>query len=513
MIHDAATFGREVTLRADVCVVGSGAGGAMVAWHASRSGARVVVLEAGGFMAPEYMSQLEHEMIPQLLWDNGGRTTTDRAVRIHQGKGVGGSTLHNLNLCARIPAPIREQWRRERGLEELSEERWGQLYHEVETRLGVSRVPREEVNRHNLLFEAGCAALGWAHGGLRHNRSGCIGSGFCELGCAYDAKNNAAKMLVPPAVEAGARFVTRCQAVRLRVRAGRVEAVEAVALDPVSARPTTRVTVEAARTVLAASATATPALLLRSGLRGPEGSVGETLRVHPALVAAGLFAEPVEAWKGIPQTVECTEFLDFEAAHAGELEAAPLGTRTWLVPAFAHPVGTATILPGHGALHRELMERYAYTAAVTNMVHDATAGRVRPRGPLGLSIDYWPSEADRRELLFGLARSVELLFAAGAERVVIPGRRPTVLAGPGEISGLASGDLSRGSLDVTAVHPMGSVPMGGAPSVSATDAFGRFRHVEGLWVADGSLCASSIGVPPQVSIYALGLHVAESVVG
>ncbi|MBW2688037.1 MAG: hypothetical protein JRE19_19340, partial [Deltaproteobacteria bacterium] len=33
---------------------------------------------------------------------------------------------------------------------------------------------------------------------------------------------------------------------------------------------------------------------------------------------------------------------------------------------------------------------------------------------------------------------------------------------------------------------------------------------QNLWVADGSLFPSSIGVPPQLSIYAMGLHVGRS---
>lgn len=137
--------------------------------------------------------------------------------------------------------------------------------------------------------------------------------------------------------------------------------------------------------------------------------------MHPAVVVAGRFAEPVEAWKGLPQTYECTEWLDLDDED---------GPRVWIVPAFAHPVGTATMIPGHGQPHRDLMEAYAHTAVLTGMIHDLTAGTVTPRGDLGLHIDYQPDERDLGELRRGLRACAKLLLAAGAEEVLVPGRRP-----------------------------------------------------------------------------------------
>jgi len=53
--------------------------------------------------------------------------------------------------------------------------------------------------------------------------------------------------------------------------------------------------------------------------------------------------------------------------------------------------------------------------------------------------------------------------------------------------------------------------MGDDPAVAAVDSEGKHHHLPGLWVADGSLFPSSIGVPPQLSIYALGLHVGRAI--
>jgi choline dehydrogenase-like flavoprotein len=157
-----------------------------------------------------------------------------------------------------------------------------------------------------------------------------------------------------------------------------------------------------------------------------------------------------------------------------------------------------------------MMKKYAHLGVVSGMIHDTTAGRVTPSGKLGHRIDYWPNASDRRELLFGLARSAEVLLAAGAHTVVIPTDPPTIVDGPDALARLEQLVLTPGLLDVTAVHPMGSVPMGDDPQVAAVDSRGAHHHVQGLWVADASLYPTSIGIPPQLSTYAMGLHVGEA---
>lgn len=502
MIFDAATLPLPLTLETDLCVIGSGAGGAMAAMAAAETGVSVLLLEAGAHLTPRDMSQREEQMFPRLFWDSGGRTTKDRAVKIHQGRGVGGSTLHNLNLCKRVPEPILKQWRRDAGLSKLTPDALDRLYGEVEAMLQVSEVEPERWSRHNRLLQEACAKLGWRGAGLKHNRSGCVQSGFCEVGCAYDAKNNAAKVLVPRLVKAGGQVLAHCQAVRLVLERGEVTGVEAAALDPHTRQPKGAVRIKARRVCLSASATATAAILLRSGVPDKSRTTGNALRIHPAAICAGEFDEPVRAWEGIPQSYECTELLDLERED---------GHRTWIIPAFAHPVGTATMMPGHGPAHRAMMQRYPHLAVLTALIHDLTRGEVRPDGDLGLTIDYWPDQGDREELAHGLWGCAKLLFAAGAKKVFIPTARPIELLPGDDLERLKTFEIKRGDLDLVAVHPMSSVPMGDDPARSAVDSEGRHHAVKNLFVADGSLFPTSIGGPPQLSIYALGLHVGRAI--
>jgi choline dehydrogenase-like flavoprotein len=503
MIFDTPSLHLPLEIDTDLCVIGSGPGGAMVAMLAAEAGMHVVILEAGEFMPPNRMTQREEQMFPRLFWDGGARTTADRAVKIHQGKGVGGSALHNLNLCKRIPRPILERWQRDRGLSTLSPAVWDALYTEVEHLLSVTPIPETTWNAHNRLLEKGCRELGWAGGGLSHNRTGCRGSGFCELGCAYDAKNNAAKVLIPRAVQAGAQVLASCEALRIRHERGQVQGVDAIAVEPITRRPLGEVHIRAPQVCVSASATATPVLLQRSQVPDPGGETGRGLRIHPAVAVAGEFDDPVLGWVGTPQSYECTQWMQPERED---------GHRNWIFPAFAHPMGAAMMMPGHGQDHQALMDRYAHLAVFSAMLHDQTAGTVTPEGDRGLRIDYWPNPADRSELMLGLWACVSLMMAAGARRVIVPTNVPRIIERGQSFDDLKALPLTPGLIDVTAVHPMASVPMGDDPAVAPVSSEGRHHHLAGLWVADGSLFPTSIGGPPQLSVYALGLHVGRALV-
>ncbi len=477
----------------DLCVVGAGPGGMAVATLAAEAGLKVVVVEAGDLVTPADCTQREEDMLPRLLWHAGARTTADRRVRVVQGQGVGGSSLHNLNLCKRIPRSLRDRW----PLEHLPPERWEVLYDEVEALLGVSTIPEARQNEANRLLRKGCEGLGWRGGALRHNRTGCVGSGFCALGCAYDAKNNALKVFARRFVAAGGELRTLTQAVRIRHRQGRVAGLSVAHLDGTTRRPVRREEILADRICLAASATGTAAILQRS--RVP-GEVGQSLHLHPGAVVVGDFEQPVRAWTGIPQSYECTEWIDFEQPNR----------RAWITAAFAHPASAATMVPGHGASHRDWMTRYAHLLGLGVMIHDETRGTVETDGDLGLRIDYHPGRSDQAQLVAGMRAAARLLFAAGARRVLIPSRPPRVIHDADAIGEAEARALAGGRLELTAVHPMGTVPMGDDPENHAVDSRGRHHHLRGLWVGDGSLFPGSIGVPPQLSIYALGLHVGRS---
>ncbi len=499
ILHGRTLHG-EVTRDADVVVCGSGAGGSMAARELSRAGLEVLLLEEGGDHRPPDFTQREDEMIPLLFQQHGGRRSDDLSMLILSGRGLGGSTVHNTNLCKRIPKVILEHWERDLGVHGVGPEAMAPLFEEVERDLGVVDIPDERVNTHNALMRAGIERLGWRGSKLRHNRDGrCVASGFCEVGCAYDGKLNARRVVIPAAVGAGATVMSDARVERVRHRRGRVSGVEASLLDGAGGLRGT-LTVRARAVCLAGSAIGSAAIALRSGLPDPHLQIGRRLHVHPGAVVAGVFRDPVRAWQGVPQSWDCTEWLDPRPG---------ADRRVWLVPSFAHPVGTASMMPGFGPELMGSMRRYPHLAAIAAMVHDETPGRVYVAS--GRSrIAYAPNAADREQLARGARAAGRILLAAGATEVMVPALPPIRARRERDLDAITADRFRPHDGRLTAVHPMGTLPMGADPRRSAVDPRGAYHGMEGLWVVDGSLFPTSIGGPPRISIFTFAMKVART---
>src|SRR5262249_57343577 len=100
------------------------------------------------------------------------------------------------------------------------------LFDATERELDVSPMDWQTLNANNDVFRTGLARLGYRGGFLAHNRKNCVGSGFCELGCAFNAKQNALKVLLPQASAAGARIVSEARVERIVTAGGNATGVE-----------------------------------------------------------------------------------------------------------------------------------------------------------------------------------------------------------------------------------------------------------------------------------------------
>lgn len=492
---------RGLDVACDVVVVGTGAGGSVAIRELARAGLSVIGLEEGGYHQPRDFNQREEAMFPLLFQDGGGRTTKDLAIRVLQGRGVGGSTVHNTNLCKRTPDAILDLWARRYGVSGAGVRDLAPSFERIERDLSVSPIDPRLVNANNDVLRRGAGALGYAWSVLSHNRVGCQLSGFCELGCAYDAKQNALKVMIPEATRAGAWIYADARVVRVTYIAGRVTGVEGVIVDG-AGEVVGPLRVRAKVVVLAASATASAAIALRSGLPDPHFQLGKGLRMHPGAVCAGRFDQEIDGHHGIPQSVECTELLDFDEGS---------DKRVWIIPAFAHPIGTASTLPGFGARHMRAMRSYRNLAVLTAMLHDHSSGEVDHEDGRPV-LHYSMNEPDRAALARGLVACARILFAAGAREVTIPAIPPVRLESARELDRLDTSFVRPHGVPLSAVHPMGTMRMGDDPRRAVVGSTGEHHQVKGLFVADGSLFPTSLGGPPQISIYAFALHLAPHVV-
>lgn len=496
-VRDGALLERDESMRAQICVVGSGAGGATAACELVRRGHSVVLLEEGAYRTGRDFTGDPDDMAKLLLADGSGtRTADDLALTIPTARCVGGTTVLGYGTSQRLPEAVLESWEREHGVSGLGLRELGPYYARAEQELGVAPVPDALVGRNASILALGADALGHAGARVARTASGCLATGVCDRGCPQDAQLGMHVLTVPRAVEAGAIVYTRARVDKLLLSGSRVFGVQASLLraDGVPTGRTLRVLCD--RVVVACGALATPALLLRSGITPGSGQLGRNLRLQPAVRVLASFPDEVRAFAEVPQAYEVTQLLGDGIAIHGL--PAPLAT-------------LARTLPAVGRTQKSILARYARLAAVAARVADGANGRVALRRDGTPVVEYRLSESDRRRLLRAASLAAELLFAAGAEEVYPALRHTQVLHNPTEAEALRDGDLAELDVDLVAHHPMGTARMADDRQKGVTNVHGAVHEVQDLHLVDASLLPTATAVAPQTTIVALALRIAEHV--
>ncbi|MEI8258474.1 MAG: GMC family oxidoreductase, partial [Deltaproteobacteria bacterium] len=168
------------------------------------------------------------------------------------------------------------------------------------------------------------------------------------------------------------------------------------------------------------------------------------------------------------------------------------------------------MLPGVGPAWMNGMRSYSRMAVLTSMLHDETEGRVSVEYGRPV-IDYVLGGSDREQMARGLRACGEILLAAGAREVVFPFSPPVRVRSARSLAWLTAERIEPLALPLAAVHPMSSMRAGANPTSSVCDPAGQHHQVRGLFVADGGLFPTSLGGPPQISIYTAGLKVGRHV--
>jgi choline dehydrogenase-like flavoprotein len=467
---------------ADVCVIGAGAGGAVAAAELAEGGMSVVVLEQGPRHDADRFSARPLEMLARLYRD-GGQTTTlgTPPILLPLGRGLGGTTLVNSGTCFRTPSAVLERWRREFGLEALADEdALGPSFARVEQALSISEVTAELAGRNAAVARRGAEALGWSHGFLRRNARGCVGSGVCAFGCPTSAKQHVGITYVPRAEAAGAKVIAGADVRHVLVERGQARGVEA------RLAAGGRLEVRAPTVIVACGTIHTPLLLTRSGLGRSSGQLGRNLALHPATGAFALMDEVVDMAKGVPQSFYVDEF-----AAEGIMFEGVAGPPSYV----------AAALPLSGRRHAAAMADYRKLAMFGLMVSDGSRGSVRALAGRPV-IRYELLEQDVARFRRGLTRMEELFRAAGAREVYLP------LA-----HGVAPHKARARDLKLMAFHPLGTARADARAEYGVVDGDLQLHGMRGVYVADGAVVPSSLGVNPQLTIMALATRLAFGLLG
>jgi choline dehydrogenase-like flavoprotein len=496
-VVDGSAAAADLELSSDVCIVGSGAGGAVTAAVLAKAGLDVLVLEEGGYWTAADFTMRERDA-RKLYQEGMQRTTKDAAITILQGRAVGGTTVVNWTTSFRTPEDVIAHWKARHGVGGFAHADLVPHWEWIEKRLAIHKVSEAEMNAPNRKLFEGCKALGWQVDTLFRNVHACMQSGFCGTGCPYNAKRSMLVTLIPDAIEAGARLVHHARADRLVVSAGEVQSVSCTLLGPDGFTPSGRsLRVKAKRFVLSGGAINSPALLLRSGVDAG-GLVGTRTFLHPVVGSMSIYPEPIQPWVGAPQSAASHHF-----AHRGDdvglfLEATP-----------TYPMLVASVLPGFGVEHAKALERMRFGTAhiaitIDGFHDDVPGGRVELR-PSGAPIVDYPIPPKLWEAFrFGQKRLAELAFASGASEVSTLHDPPLVLRSKDELDRIDALRWEPSAVPVFTAHQMGGCRMGDDRKSSVVRSEDlRMHALSNAWVIDGSVFPTSLGVNPQESIYGL----------
>lgn len=506
----AAPAGFETTIDADVAVVGSGAAGGVVAHELTKAGRSVVVLEAGSLVDEPTMPTDELGGYRSLYLDGGPSPTSDGSVTTFAGGAVGGGTVVTWMTCVPAPEALRSEWARFHGVDGVDGAEWDGDSAAIEAELRATPVapipPKDEA------VLRGAVELGWRAGVVRRNAEKCATCGSCGFGCRAGTKQSGLRVHLADAVAGGTRLIPEVRVERAIVVDGRVGGVEA---ELPGGR---RLTVRANQVVVAAGALRTPIVLARSGIL--HASIGRHLRLQPRVSVLARMPEAIETWRGPLLAAAVEEFVDGDDGRNGYLiESAPF-----------HPGLLAMALPWEGAdRHAALIQPARQYAPLVAVGRDGGEGRVHltragfPR--LEYELDAI-GDATLRHALVSLAR---LGRAAGARELIVPSARPLRHGARAFAPGtedrhfvvfedrLRSIDLRPTRTPLLSTDQLGTVRMGADPANYPCDPRGRVRadsvgaRVLGLYVADGSLLPTALGVGPMVTIMALARRVSRTV--
>lgn len=507
---------------ADVCIVGAGAAGGVLAYELAKAGLRVVVIEAGPFWDPQSDFASDELSMRRLAWQETRLVAGKDPLRLghnNSGRGVGGGTVHFTGVFLRF----HESDFRTKTLDGVGED-WpityqdlAPYYDKIEREIAVSgpsHFPwgafngpypypvREPISANSQLFREACEKLGYGSvvaplailSAPFDGRPPCINRGFCNQGCMPNAKYSGLIHHIPKAIAEGAEVLSDCMVTEILMAGDRVSGV-LFTHDGLTHRQMARVV------ILAGFVVETPRLLLNSatsrfpdGLANSSGWVGKAIMPHSSHDVYGRLPEEVRLYKGTPVLALTQHFYETDRDR-GFARGYTLNAHG------ARPVSMAGAIAAErqdgsylwGKQLRETMLDYNMYARVT------LVGEVLPHPDNAITLSGEKDEYGMPvpKVTFSYQENDRRLYqhAIGTMQQIIE----------------AMGGTPEHVVSDTA-HLMGGCRMGNDPSTSVVNEFGQSHDISNLFIAGASTFVTSSGSNPTNTVMALAARTADKLI-
>jgi len=498
---------KDVVRDVDVCVIGSGAAGAVIATKLAEAGKSVVLLERGGYYDGESMNQREEDMIP-LLWKNAGATfTSNLKVVIAQGTCLGGSTVINDAVCFDIPTPVIAQWQK-MGVS-IGKSEWDSANKEVKKRINVTKVKPNELNANAQKLKEACEIFKLDGKKIDHRYNdrncgpsisdptlkSCMQCGFCHLGCHYDTKQSMLVTYIHDALnhkKADYTAYCNCKADKIIRKNGKVTGIDGTFVD-VQGNEKFRIRVNAKVVVVSAGPIASSNLLQKSNIGGK--NVGKGLGLHPAPFVMGRFNEKIYGNRGIPMSYTCHEFGVTNGVENGG----------FLIESIFLPIfQMAVAIPSVGPSHTKLMKDFNNITLAGVMVRDDPTGTVTLTYDDHPKVSYDLSRQTIDDMARGMGILSQMWFSVGATSLITSHREVPELFSKDDIPKLKNAVRKNpDGLMLGSAHPQGGNKMGNNKKECVVDSDCKVFGIDNLYLCDASVFPTPLGVNPQQTVMAL----------
>jgi choline dehydrogenase-like flavoprotein len=499
----------STSLHCDILVIGSGAGGSIVAAELAAAGKDVLILDKGVYTPTDQFTRQEFPMLNRHFEAGALLNSKNGAITVLAGSTVGGGTTVNWAASLQTPDSVLEEWATLHGNPHFIDPAYKKGFEYVVQRNQVS--DHFEHNPQNGALLRGAQQLGYKASNIPMNlvfpadlpaQTAWEQAGFSCLGDAYGIKQGAAQTFLCDAQAHGARLLANAKVERLVIQQGK--ATGAIAKVLWNDGKTHPLEINANCVVVSAGALQTPVLLIKSGIKHPQ--IGHNLFLHPVVAMPGIYEQQTLPWFGPMMSAVVQEFAQLDGNFGFRIECPPV-----------HPgLGAMALSWENGQAFKEEILQLRHTGVFLALVRDRFGGRVtvgkRSSEPI---IHYSLHTYDRQHIIRGMQEMARLHFAAGAQRISILHNQPEHFY-PGNqeessvINRIKQKPWEINQFGLFSAHQMGTARMGGNQNYPVTPE-GSVRGVKNVFIADTSLFPAASGVNPMLSVQALAYWVAQNI--
>lgn len=454
----------------DLIVVGSGPSGGRIAHEMVKSGARVLLLEAGPFLRGRDFPKSELASSSEMFWGGGIELSSDARLGFLRARCVGGTSIVNQALLDRFDEYVWDEWKSITGIS-FSAAYIEDAYSAVEQSISLQNIEPRFFNRNTEMFTEAFdkAGLGWK--ALRRGQTNCgleMGNDciVCLGGCPRNSKQSTMVTSVEPAEALGLTVIANCEVSRIQNDSRNVTVLANLGGAP--GAPSREVSFRGRALVLAAGSFGTSQILLRSEQYARTPELGKRISCHPQYMTYAFFDENIDSFKGA-----------FQGVKSYDTSLRRKGIKFENV--FAPPIATAMLFDELGTSHQDIMMKYRNMSSIEVAVRDEASGTLRVKGSK-LIVDKKITRADRQKADHGLALVREMYADLGAKHVV---------------------QCKQGF----GLHLMGGCAIGTDAGKSVVTPDFRVHGQKNIFVADSSIFPSAPGLNPSLTIMAMS-HIA-----